>query len=169
MSDARTAFGSDVFNALGNGAAAEFALQKRCKRACLLLDWMDGCQIREIEQKFTTNGYAAMAAGDIRRIAENTRLVFKPVIDIAALLLAQDYDTAELETFLRRLEFGVPERSVDLTNMPDAFNRGDLLTLIVDGVHSMADLLSGTYRRLIKHENEAKQAAFAQIKSQSDQ
>ncbi len=165
MSVVRSTLGEEVFGALSVGASVEFALHKRCKRVCMLLDWMEGIPTRDIEQKFTASGFATMASGDIRRIADNTRLVFKPVVDIASLVLAQNYDATELDQFLRRLEFGVPESGVGLTKLPDAFDRGDLLTLIVDGIHSIEDLISGTYRRLIKHKTKAKQEAFNFIKN----
>lgn len=54
-----------------------------------------------------------MVAGDVRNIADTTRLVFKPVVDIAQLLLMQEFDADELEMFLRRLEFGVPNLGVE--------------------------------------------------------
>ncbi|GAA4446806.1 DEAD/DEAH box helicase [Novipirellula rosea] len=169
LGEARSAFGPNIYDAMSIGATGDFALQKRCKRACLLLDWIAGTQIREIESKYTGNNFSSMAAGDIRRIADNTRLVFGPVTEIAALVLGQTYEAKELDSFMRRLEFGVPEGGVELTNLPEAFDRGDLLTWIIDGVHSISDLLGGTYRRLVKHKNKAKEAAFAQIKSESDQ
>lgn len=52
---------------------------------------------------------------------------------------------------------------VELTKLPDAFDRGDLLTLIFDGVHSISDLLTGTFRPMVKYKNEAKKAAYEQI------
>lgn len=102
----------------------------RCKRACILHDWVAGMPLNEIERRYTTNlYYAAVGYGDIASIATATRYHLRSAAQIVMLLIPDPQGFGEdMEALLRQLEFGIPKEALPLIGLP-RMRRGDILAL----------------------------------------
>ena len=117
------------------------ALNARCKRALVLLDWMDGQSLDVIESGYSANPFNAVDTGSIRSIADTTRFHLRSVFSLASvLMLTGELDEDALNTLLARLEFGVPEQALGLLDLPMRLSRGEILALTALGAHQPEDV-----------------------------
>jgi helicase len=114
----------------------------RCKRACVISDWIEGVPTDEIERRYTTQIYAApFNYGDIRNIADTTRFHLRSARQIVSMLLisAPAFEQ-EIDNLLMQLEAGLPADSLDILMLPIALHRGDYLGLRSAGIRTREQL-----------------------------
>jgi helicase len=112
----------------------------RCKRACVVSDWIEGIPTDEIERTYTTQIYAApFNYGDIRNVADTTRFHLRSA-RVSLLLLSVPAFEQEIDSLLMQLEVGLPKDTLDLLALPVALHRGDYLALRSVGVRSREQL-----------------------------
>jgi hypothetical protein len=97
----------------------------------VLSDWIAGAPLETIERDYTVNPFQGqMGHGDIRRIADLTRLHLRSAHQIASVvLLDRAPDEAAMDKLLRRLEVGIPDGALDLLSVPVSLRRGEYLAL----------------------------------------
>lgn len=132
--------GAHVHQLLSKLAGADGAFDKRCKALCVLLDWIEGQPLGTIENRYNINSFARVAAGDVRALSDRTRFHLRPVTAIATHV-RPDISLPEgtLERLLQRLEYGLPEDSLELLKLR-LLTRGEVLRLREHGVTSLAQL-----------------------------
>jgi helicase len=118
--------------------ADEQELWRRCKRAAILFDWVEGVPVDSLERRYTVNAYAgAIRYGDIVSIADATRFHLRSAHRILAALFPEQPSFLEaVDVVLTRLEFGLPERALPLRKLPVALTRGQCLALLEAGVQT---------------------------------
>jgi replicative superfamily II helicase len=132
---ATSLFGGSIIGQLQAQAEDMRAYQKRCKRACLLHEWINGTPIRAIEEGFSKNAFAEVSYGTVVGIAEGTRFWLGSAADILPLVLVGHApDSEALEVLLRRLESGLPSELFGLLGIPVQLTRGECLTLRDAGI-----------------------------------
>ena len=62
------------------------AYTRRCKRVCVLSDWIEGHPLGEMERKYTLTPFASVGAGEIRAFAEGTRYHLRSAAQIMRVL-----------------------------------------------------------------------------------
>lgn len=109
----------------------------RCKRACIIHDWINGVSVNDIEVRYTTNKYfSAVNYGDIRSIVDSTRYHLRSVNQIVSLLIPDPLKFGEeMEDFINQLEAGVPQAALSLLNI-SGLRRGDILAIHIAGFNS---------------------------------
>jgi len=110
----------------------EFTYFARCKRACILFDWIRGVSIEEIERRYaSTNPYLGnIGYGDVRKFADLTRFQLRSAHQIASLIFpGQFIDEKAIDALLSQLEVGIPADSLDLLELPFSLSRGEYLAL----------------------------------------
>jgi helicase len=128
-------YGADITQHLQWGAKDNFDYYARCKRAAILHAWISGSPIEKIEKQFSITPYAGnLGAGDIRSIADRTRLYLRSAFKIAdVLLLGMGPNENDIDKLLNQLEVGIPADALDLLNLPFNLSRGEYLALYHDG------------------------------------
>ena len=128
-------YGEDIVRLYLERAPAE-EHQKRCKRACILGDWIDGVPIEAIEEAYNSNKYhGATGHGDIRRYADNTRYHLRAAHEIAGLVhFTLPVATEDVDALLKRLEVGVTAAALPLLEMPVVLGRGECMALVRAGM-----------------------------------
>lgn len=107
----------------------------RCKKICILQEWIKGTPVEYVETSFTTNPYHSVGFGDIRSIADTTRFHLRSAFKILNLYKpANCPEPDSMENFLKQLEVGIPEQALDLLNLPVQLERGEYLELISKGI-----------------------------------
>jgi len=128
--------GQDVTIALQRGAPDPPTYWGRCKRTAILLDWIAGTPIQDMEQAFSATPFqGAVAAGNVRSIADSTRYRLRSAFDIVDVLLAgSGPDEGEVAVLLRQLESGLPAGAIALLDLPVRLSRGQALALHGAGI-----------------------------------
>ena len=117
----------------GRGYAA------RCKRVCIINDWISGASSESIESTYTITLFVPVGYGDIVGIANATRFHLRSARQIVALLLSNTSEfEEEMETLLTRLEIGVPSECLPL--LPLSLTREEYLELLKAGITSLDQL-----------------------------
>lgn len=139
-------FGADVTRALQFGAPDAMAYYARCKRVAVLLAWIDGVPITEIERAFTVNPFRApLAAGNVRSFSELARFHLAAAFGIADVIALGHGPSAEqVERLLAQLEVGVPADALELLELPIQLGRGTYLALRQAGLVRPADVWDQT-------------------------
>lgn len=119
-------------------SADDAAYTARCKRLAAVTMWLDGTELRRIEESVLRHLPGENAAGPIRSSAERTRDLIGVVARVAGLIaldggkLGADADVLSL-----RLELGIPGEVVWLAQeLRRGFDRGDYLALVREGLAS---------------------------------
>jgi replicative superfamily II helicase len=126
---------------------------KRCKRAAVLFDWINGVSIGTIEENYSVNPYNSVNYGDIINVADTTRFHLQSVSLILSVLFpAETSFLTELDHILQRIEFGVPYDHLELVrSIPIRLTRGEYLDLFaaigsdIEKIVSMDDSLLQRY------------------------
>lgn len=131
VGEAARKFGSQIVSLLQWHCDDEFGYWARCKRSALLWDWIAGTPIETLEKTYSTNPFQGVVNyGDVIRIADATRFHLRSAHQILAILLTEHPDFVRaLDTLLVRLEFGLPEAAIPLTELPVPLIRGQYLAL----------------------------------------
>lgn len=137
-------YGEDVTIRLQYNAKDNFDYYARCKRASILWRWINGEAIEAIEKEFTVTPYGGnVGAGDIRSIAERTRLHLRSAFKIAdVLLLGHGPNEDDIDTLLNQLETGLPLEALDLLMLPFGLSRGEYLALYHAGYTTVQSVLA---------------------------
>ena len=160
--------GMGVTVALRRSAPDQHAYWARCKRTAILLDWISGALMEEIERTFSATPFQGnVTAGNVRSVADATRYHLRSAFDIVDVLLAgAGPDEEEVSRLLRQLESGLPEGALGLLDLPVRFSRGQALTLHEEGLSSADDVRSadsGVVARLLgKEEAQTLREALAE-------
>ncbi|MBS1722977.1 MAG: DEAD/DEAH box helicase [Armatimonadetes bacterium] len=144
VNQASARFGSQAVSRLQRNAHDSVVYWARCKRAAILGDWIDGVALASIEQKYSPNPFqGTVNAGDIRSIADTTRLFLRPAAEVASLIHVDgQWDPEVTDDVLRRLEVGLPAIALDLTRLVPLLDRGTYLRLWQAGLVSEPTLRS---------------------------
>jgi replicative superfamily II helicase len=128
-------YGSDIVALLQRNCHGELDYLARCKRACLLGDWIEGAPVEEIEKRYTTNPFRGVIGhGDIRKYADATRRHLRAAYEIVGLVAINHGVSPEsMEALLKRLEVGIPSEAVGLLNTSSSINRGACIALYQSG------------------------------------
>ncbi|KGC90820.1 DEAD/DEAH box helicase family protein [Burkholderia pseudomallei] len=136
INDAIQRYGHELPRFLQRYGADEHEVWRRCKRASILHDWIEGVPVDVMERHYTTNPYqGTISFGDITSIAETTRFHLRSAHRILAALFPEypDFLTA-IDELLIRLETGLPIRALPLLSLPVSLSRGQYLALVEAGV-----------------------------------
>jgi helicase len=136
INDAIQRYGHELPRFLQRYGADEHEVWRRCKRASILHDWIEGVPVDVMERHYTTNPYqGTISYGDITSIAETTRFHLRSAHRILAALFPEypDFLTAIAELLIR-LETGLPVRALPLLSLPVSLSRGQYLALVEAGV-----------------------------------
>lgn len=142
--------GQAVSRALQRRAESDTLYYARCKRALILSDWINGISVQQIESQYSLNAFARVGAGDIRGFADGTRFLLESALRIAAILRDAGADNEADDMFLKRLELGLPEEVLPLTDLPVALTRGDYLALFREGLASIEAVLASPKEVLVQ-------------------
>jgi helicase len=152
--------GYSTVHQLQRGAEDTDAYLKRCKRALVVLDWVNGASIETIEENYSANMYSRLGFGDIQGIADATRYNLRAVFDIGCLVQPA-LASCPVDDMLVRLEYGVPDECLPLIKgVAHRWTRTELLALLAAGVSSaealwsrsddeLAEIIGGTAARLV--------------------
>lgn len=138
--DAGHRFGWDVTRMLRHRATSDRQFYARCKRALIIADWLDGVAVGDIEGRYSPNTFVRVGHGDIRGYADGSRFLLESILRISAIVLERAEDPNSVATLLKRLDLGVPVEVLELTELPIALSRGELLGLWRAGLHSLAQI-----------------------------
>jgi helicase len=130
-----------------------FIYYARCKRACILSDWIKGIPTEVIEESCKSNNPFAgnITYGNIRTFADFTRFQLRSAYKIATIIFpGQIIDDQEFDNLLKSLETGIPSDCLDLLSLPFQMSREELLALYAYGVKSKNQLLAEDKSALIK-------------------
>jgi ATP-dependent DNA helicase len=143
-------FGMDAVRTLQRFAPDNAGYLARCKRVCVISDWIEGVPVEEIERVYTTNIFAApFNYGDIRNIVDTTRFHLRSARQIVSLLLTGTPEfEQDIDNLLQQLEAGLPADTLDLLTLPIALHRGDYLALRSAGVTTRDQLWERTRQQL---------------------
>lgn len=139
-----------ILQSLQKYCSDEFELWKRCKRAALLHDWIDGMPVDDIERQYTTNPFQGVVSyGDIMRIAEGTRFHLRSAHQILSALFPDKPEfLIGLDEILQRLEIGLPTTTLPLMKLPVQLTRGQYQALMNEGASSVEAVNNLTFDRL---------------------
>ena len=115
----------------------------RCKKICILREWIKGTPVESIETGFTTNPFHSVGFGDVRSIADSTRFHLRSAFNILNLYKPVNCPEPDsMENFLKQLEIGIPEQALDLLKLPVQLERGEYLGLISKGITNKQEFSS---------------------------
>lgn len=132
---AATIYGNDIVRAMQVHAGSMRTYHGRCKRSCVLHEWLSGAPVLTIEDRFSKGPFASITYGNIRGYADGTRFWLGSAVEILQLvLLGSGPDGATVDALLRRLELGIPEAALPLMDLPLELSRGECLALLRAGL-----------------------------------
>lgn len=163
--EAVTRFGVDVVRLLQRRVEDEWDYFARCKRACILADWIEGAPIEDIEQRYTPNPYQGVIGhGDIRKFADTTRFHLRAAHQIVSLIyLGGNLDEAALEVMLKQLEVGIPAPALALLEVPVALSRREYMALLHAGITTSEQLLQAPEELLGQVLDDERRAQIAKV------
>ncbi len=137
--EAARRFGTPIVNALQRFADDNFSYFARCKRACILWDWISGTAVDKIEEKYSATPFQGkIGYGDIRKFADATRFHLRAAHQITSLLFVTGGPTEDvIDRLLRQLEIGLPADALGIVDIPVDLGRGDYLALLNAGVRTV--------------------------------
>ncbi|MHB1099824.1 MAG: DEAD/DEAH box helicase [Burkholderiales bacterium] len=151
-SEVASRYGNSTMHALQRFGVDEIGFWRRCKRAALVYDWLDGAAVEDLETRYTANIFqGTISYGDIIRITDGTRYHLRSAHQILAALFPQQPEfLAELDVLLERLEFGLPEGAIILRQLPISLTRGQYLALHAAGVQSIDGVADLSDEKLVE-------------------
>lgn len=137
IQEAAIVYGDAIVQGMQTGARDMRTYHGRCKRACVLHEWLKGTPVRTIEDRFSKGPFASMTFGSIRSYADGTRFWLGSAVEILQLvLLGSGPSPASLDALLRRLELGIPEAGLPLMEARLELARGECLALLNAGLNT---------------------------------
>lgn len=131
-------YGPAVMRSLQRFIGDEWDFPRRCKRAAILFDWIDGVSVEVIEKRYSPNPFQGVVSyGDIARIADAARFHLRSASQILKALMPEKSEVlAAVDTLIARLEFGLPADALSLLDLPLSLVRGQYLALHAEGARS---------------------------------
>jgi replicative superfamily II helicase len=127
----------ELLSELSRGAGGD-GYERRCKRARIVLDWIMGVSMTQIESRFTANPFYAVSLGTVRSIADLTRFHLRAAVDIATVVFdPAPFATEEAKELLERLERGLQKSWLPLARSVPGLTREEVIAL---GSAGLADL-----------------------------
>ena len=124
--------------------------KKRCKKICIVVDWLNGFSIVQIENAYSANVYNSVGAGDIRTIAESTRYHLRSCFEIINTANPQMAPSPiDMEIFMKQLEVGIPLKGIELVELNLELTRGEYLGLIHSNIFSSKDFTNSNKSQII--------------------
>ncbi len=135
-------FGHRIVGCLQRFADDNLSYYARCKRACILGDWINGVAVSRIEEIYTATPFAGkIGYDDIRKFGDATRFHLLAAHRITALLFMSGGPTEDaIDRLLKQLEVGLPAQSLGLIEIPVVLTRGDYIELASSGIRTLEDL-----------------------------
>lgn len=136
--DVSERYSPDAMRMLQRYVSEDLDFTRRCKRAAILYDWVEGVPLDEIEQRFTSNPFQGVISyGDITRMADGARFHLRSARQILAALMPEKAAfLGAVDDLSPRLEFGLPERVLPIVTPALPLNRGHYLALYEAGARS---------------------------------
>jgi len=129
-------YGREVFAQIQRNSQDNVSLFSRTKRAAILLSWIKGVPVDEMERNFSLNPFARVEYGHIIGTADQTRFLVASVAAIAAAVYPElDLD---LDLLLKQLEYGLPPEALPLAVL--RLTRGECLALRAAGITNKEEL-----------------------------
>lgn len=143
VSEAAHRFGQDIAGGLQQGATEANQVWARAKKALIVLAYVSGMPINQIETNFTSNArYYGVGAGDITGTSDNTRYRLRSVYELVGIAYpAFAPDPIAVAELFQQMELGIPADILDLMNAPTPLNRAACLSLRQAGIRTVEDLL----------------------------
>lgn len=139
----------DLVSELAHGGGTD-GYEKRCKRSLVLLDWVRGRPMTEIEQHFTANPFFAVELGTVRSFADTARFHLRSAADIArAMFDSQPFPDEQLAICLEQLEKGLPARLLELSREVPLLTREEGLAMGRAGIASVTEITKATDEALL--------------------
>jgi len=143
-------FSSLISSVLQTRAREQGIYHRRCKRALILADWIDGVAVDEIERRYSPNAFSTIAAGDITGYADSSRFYLQSAFKMASVIFGGvGLTEAEVTGLTRQLEVGIPAAALPLMDVPFALTRGEYLALHSLAINDLAALRAADQPRLI--------------------
>jgi helicase len=143
-------FSSLISSVLQTRAREQGIYHRRCKRALILADWIDGIAVDEIERRYSPNAFSTIAAGDITGYADSSRFYLQSAFKMASVIFGGvGLTEAEVTGLTRQLEVGIPAAALPLMDVPFALTRGEYLALHSSGINDLAALQAADQAKLI--------------------
>ena len=141
--EVRRRYGADIASLLQRHARENPDYWARCKRAGILLDWIEGSPAEAIERKYSATPYQGkIEYGNISGIADASRFYLRSAYEIAAIVLIDKAPSSEsFEGLLRQLEAGIPVGALGLLRIPIPMIRGEYLALFQENIKTLKDFL----------------------------
>ncbi|RYZ90653.1 MAG: DEAD/DEAH box helicase [Proteobacteria bacterium] len=142
-------YGRQVVSLLERRVADMAAYTRRCKRACILSEWIDGVALEHIERTFTANAFVPVGPGEIRGIADGTRFHLRSAAQILRVVHPDGGATdEEFDSVFKRLELGISEDAVALTSLPVTLARDEYMALAGSGITSEVAFRAASRERI---------------------
>lgn len=93
---------------------SRFEVVKRLKMAFLLLDWMRGVSVQQLELKYSHFYRDKSYSGVIRGLAENAGWMLRLLAEVTAIRHEDQTTVHRLHTLARMILYGVPETGIEL-------------------------------------------------------
>ncbi|WP_295459219.1 DEAD/DEAH box helicase [uncultured Thiodictyon sp.] len=140
--DVSQRYGYPMTRTLQRYCRDEIEFWRRCKRAALLYDWIEGTQIDVLETRYSSNPFqGTVSYGDITRIADGTRFHLRSAHQIlSALFPDQPEFLLGLDRILQQVEMGLPAAALPLMKLPVPLSRGQYLALVAAGCWTPDDV-----------------------------
>jgi hypothetical protein len=79
-----------------------------------------------------------VSAGDVRALADLMKFHLRSTFEIGTILMLIDTASFDgFDTLIRRLELGIPESLMDLTDCQVALTRGEMMALQKSGINNL--------------------------------
>jgi len=145
--DVAQRYGHPMTQTLQRYCRDDFEFWRRCKRASLMYDWIEGTPVDVLEKRFSTTPFGGtIGYGNIIGIADGTRFHLRSAHQILSTLFPDQPEFLKgLDEILQRLEFGLPSAALPLTKLPVRLTRGQYLALAnagagtPEGVNALSD------------------------------
>jgi replicative superfamily II helicase len=141
-SDVALRYGHQMPQMLQRYCRDQFEYWARCKRAAILLDWIEGTPVDILEKRYSTTPFGgAISYGNIIGIADATRFHLRSAHQILLTLLPDQPEFLKgLDEILQRLEFGLSSPALPLAKLSVRLTRGQCLALFAEGVKNSDDI-----------------------------
>jgi replicative superfamily II helicase len=96
---------------------SRFEVVKRMKMSLLLLDWMSGMNLQQLEIKYSQFYRDKSYSGTIRGLAENAGWMIRLLADVAAIRHEQQSTVHRLRTLSKMVLYGVEETGIELASL----------------------------------------------------
>lgn len=117
---------------------------KRVQAFLVLTDWINGIEMRDIEDSYTQPGRDRVLSGTVRNIAETTSWMVRTFCQVAETLEYDTQFTGDLETLCDRLTHGVPAQGIEICKLSIRGATRSVITRLVEAGYGSLDQILDT-------------------------